>query len=454
MALANTPEARVAGALRSDPLFIPHVVLGQDLWSKQREIIGSVFGHRRTSVKSCHASGKTFTAAMCTLAWLYRYPGSKVITTAPTARQVRELLWREIRVAYKRARYPLGGRMYQVPRLEISDDWFAFGFSTDEPESFQGPHGEYVLIIVDEASGVDAGIFEAIEGVMSAGETHLLLIGNPTKVSGNFYDSHHSERDIYNPITIAAQDTPNFTGEGRYPQLIRSEWVEERKRVWGETSPAYQVRVLGRFPRQGVDTLIWLEWVEAAAERPVDIEDATRYAPEYGVDVARFGDDESGVYLRRGPHVLEGGFWQGMDTEFTAGRVADMVRTNGKGTVKVDAVGIGAGVADKLRGLGFDVVDVVAGAQASDPEKYPNLRAEMWWGLRNRFRDGDIRGVTDDITQGQLTTVKYRYDERTRVVIESKDKAKARGVASPDRAEALMLAFYSPPAIDNSWGAL
>jgi len=126
-------------------------------------ILESVRDHTRTAVRSCHGAGKTATAARCVLWFLACFEGSRVITTAPTRAQVQDVLWREIAWAYRQSAGLIGGELTGT-RLEIAPDWLALGLATDQPERFQGHHSEHLLVVVDEASGVDEGIFEAMPG--------------------------------------------------------------------------------------------------------------------------------------------------------------------------------------------------------------------------------------------------------------------------------------------------
>lgn len=179
---------------RDDPVGFAADVLGARLWSVQREILESVRDNERTAVRSCHASGKTFDAAVCVLWFLLTHSPSKIVTTAPTWRQVEEILWSEINRLWGRCALQFLGRCLQT-KLAIGKsvddkqpDWFAIGLSTDEPDRFQGFHSPNVLVIVDEASGVHERTYAAIEGILSTGgQMRLLLIGNPIKPVGVFH---------------------------------------------------------------------------------------------------------------------------------------------------------------------------------------------------------------------------------------------------------------------------
>jgi phage terminase large subunit len=198
--------ARDLTAYAADPVGFTREVLRGRPWSKQVEILESVRDNPRTSVRACHGVGKSWVAAATCLWFLHTREPAIVLTTAPSRRQVKQVLWREIRRAQRAAGLP--GEVGEVS-IELSEETFALGLATNEPERFQGFHGENLLIVVDEASGVAEEIFEAMEGAMTSGHARLLLIGNPTRVAGQFYESHHTD-PAYTRIHIGAEMSPNF----------------------------------------------------------------------------------------------------------------------------------------------------------------------------------------------------------------------------------------------------
>lgn len=230
-----------------NPAFIRENLLRYHAWSKQRQILDSVRKNKRTAVRSCHGVGKTATAAVAVLEFMLEGP-CRVVTTAPTWAQVEQLLWREIAMRHKNIQ-PSFGTLYKTS-LEVAPDWFALGLSTDTPERFQGHHANRMLLVVDEASGVDEAIYNAAEGFLTADGARILLIGNPTRTTGTFYRAFKPDSG-WERIHISALDSPNFTGEAVPDEVSRAlvtpEWVMDAKRQWGEESPQYRIRVLGEF---------------------------------------------------------------------------------------------------------------------------------------------------------------------------------------------------------------
>jgi len=466
---------KVAREALLDPVLFAKHYLDIDLWGKQAEIARSVLSNRRTAAKACHASGKTFVAAAITLWFLARWEKSYVITTAPTDRQVGKTLWAEIPALIEKSRYPFPKPITQ--ELFINSKRRAFGFTTnvdsgDEGSKFQGFHNEHVLLIVDEGPGVDSKIWMAVEGILSSGDTRLLTLGNPTISSGTFFDAFGINNATWKNYTISAFDTPNLAGlklvlnridvsgkerevtygdsRGRdlrslsqeeldvnpISYLVSRRWVLERLMEWGPNHPHFVSRVLGEFPSQAPDSLLSLEWLERAKSSSLP---AAGKKLQAGLDVAGPGEDETVLCIRDGPKVLHLQAWPQADPR---GEVAaTLAPYKEKIEVNIDSCGIGYYMARHLEDLGFVVSDVNVGNAPSDREKYSNLKAELYWALRMRLESSEMSGLLDKTAIAQLASIRYKTDPRGRIVIESKDDARKRGVKSPDRAEAIMLAF-------------
>ena len=263
----DTSSAVAVYAFRHSPVLFARDYLGVQLWSKQEEVLDALRDHRRVAVKAGNGLGKGFTAAVAVLWFLSTHAPATVLTTAPTARQVRHVLWREIRRLHRAAPYLVGGHMLQT-RLDLDEDRFALGLSTDDVDQFQGFHSPNMLIVVDEAEGVEEEIYEAIDAVMTAGTSKLLLIGNPTSDSGSFRRAFHEDRRIFHNITISALDSPNVQNHRVIiPGLTTHDWIAERTALWGTDSPMYQARVLGLFSDRPQDALIALSKIESAIAR-------------------------------------------------------------------------------------------------------------------------------------------------------------------------------------------
>lgn len=429
----------------SDPVGFVRDVLGFEPWSKQRDMLESVRDHPRTTVRSCHGIGKTACAARVVLWFLATHRNSRVITTAPTWAQVEQLLWREIRAAVGKAHGSGRGEMFKpanTTKLELGDQWFAIGLSTNEPERFQGHHADHLLLVVDEASGVDEHIFQAAEGFLTAEDAKVLLIGNPTRVGGQFHRSFTTERARWHQIQISVFDSPNYTEEQVPVEVARSmpraEWATEVREAWGEESPMYQVRALGEFPDTGEDTVISLSLVEKAQIR--ELEPVGQVV--IGCDVARFGDDETVIAARVGNAVRIVEHYNGKPTTHTAGRVAFWAAEHPDARIVVDDSGVGGGVTDQLRGMGLDVEAFNGGEKARRHERFPNRRSESWFEAAAQLEDIDLD--QDEQLAADLTSPRYSYDLKLRQVVEKKEETKKRLGRSPDRADAVLLTLTGP----------
>lgn len=463
--LAKRLKAKVdaIGRRMADPAAFAHDVLGHDLWAIQQEILRSVAVNPLTGVKACHASSKTFTAADAVLWWLCRWDDSIAVTTAPTWTQVEKLLWGEIHKAVEgdACRIPELRAGLLETELKLGPGRYALGLSTNEGVRFQGFHSGHILIVLDEAPGVRGQIWEAIEGIRAGGVVHVLALGNPTIASGPFFDAFGPDRARWALFSIDAFDTPNLAGlteetllamaeeqpdalgEAVRPYLITRHWVVDRYRKWGKAHPLYQARVRGRFPTQAEDAVYSLEWLELARLRAGAVDQADKL--KAGLDVAGPGEDETVLCIRQGAHMLALQAWGERDPR---GKVVAALEPykDRLDRVNVDSVGIGYYMAQHLKDLGFPVREVNVGEAPRDKEHYSNLKAEAYWGFRQRLEDGDVAGLDDEVAIGQLAGIRYQHNARGQVVIEPKADARKRGVDSPDRAEAVILAYLERPS--------
>lgn len=434
----------------TDPVGWARDRLGVYLWSKQREVLEAVRDHRRTAVRSCHDSGKSHSAGVLAAWWIDTHPVGEafVVSTAPTYSQVHAILWEEIRKQHRAGELP--------GNVTPSDNWSVDGVlvgwgrkpaDTDE-HGFQGIHRRYVLVIIDEACGVPKQLWTAVEAITTNADCRILAIGNPDD-PGTEFGVVSKPGSGWHHIAISAFDTPNFTGEDIpdriRPLLLAPEWVEDKRRRWGENSPLWSSKVLGEFPELGDTTLIAPRWIEAARRATLEPGPRTVLA----VDVARFGSDRTVLAVARGPVFRVIGDHTKQRTTETTGRVIAAKTEHSADEIRVDGVGVGAGVVDQLVENGHDVIDMQSGAAALDSRTFANARAEWWWGLRQRFEDGDIDiDPGDDELAAQLAAIQYQYTSRGQVLIESKDDMRKRGQPSPDRADTAMLGYAHvlPPA--------
>lgn len=479
-ALAEIDRQRISGGrlrgFETDPVRFIQTILGEHPWSKQQEICRSVVENRRTAVKSAHEIGKSWLASRIISWWESAFPAGEAfaVTSATTGRQVRNILWREIRRAHRAGNLP--GRLNQTEWL-VDGEIVAFGHKPEDgdPTAFQGIHARRVLVVVDEGGGWPRRLWAAADSLIANDDSRFLVIGNPDDPTTEFAEICKPGSG-WNVITVSAFDTPNFTGEvipdDLRPLLVGKTWVEEKRRSWGEGSPLWQSKILGEFPEVSSDALIPIPWITAAINRELDPVGPN----ELGVDVARYGRNETVIYHRRGPVARLQKVARQRDLMTVSGLVIQAIRETGATRVKIDDGGLGGGVTDRLieiktePGSEFadvEIVPVIVGERTTNDDakrRFLRLKEEINWGLRDRFESGDIDLGDDLDTQAQLTAIKYRVRSDGRIEMESKDDmekrlAKQDGIlgesGSPDRYDALVLAFANPApaAPEDLWSA-
>lgn len=428
---------------RSDPIeFFKLAWPDIYIWDKLEEVAFALAQNRRVIVPSGHGVGKTWIAARLALWFLTCFFPSKVITTAPTWPQVEMLLWSEIKSAYHSSNIPLGGRVLSTD-LKISDDWFATGFSTRGKAAerefgtpkFQGYHSENILILLDEAPGVEHEIWLSVESLIVGVNNKILGIGNPTSPSGDFYNACKSP--LWKKIKISSFDHPNVR-EDRVivPGAVTRQWIEERRQEWVEGSPLWQAKILGEFPSEGTDTLIPLSWVEAC----VGLDLGTGGVKRLGVDVARFGDDKTALCAILGATVAPIEAVNKKDTVWTAGRVQILNKTHQFDYIGIDDTGVGGGVTDILTNEGLNVEGMNFGSSPIDDRMFDNLCTEIYWNLREDIRLQKISLPDDKDLINQLCSRKYIFTRKGKYRLESKEDMRKRGLPSPDKADALAIA--------------
>lgn len=439
-----------------DPAAWVHDRLGEELWSKQREIMQRLRQVRRLAVKSAHGLGKSHIASRIAAEFLDDNPVGEafLVTTAPSANQVRMILWRYIGQAHRKGN--LIGRVNQVEWL-VDNEPIGMGRkpSDYDDDTFQGIHALKVLVIIDEAGGVVKSLWDSVEALLTNEDCKVLAIGNPDDATSHFADvcKPTSGWDV---MTISAFDSPNFTGEDVSPRLrkllVGPQYVEDAKRNWGEDSALYTSKVLGEFPIDSEDGVIPGSGIARCRNIGIelideDVDDETEDV-QLGVDVGA-GGDQSVLRERRGNRA--GRVWRSRhnDPMRLVGEIVTHAIECKARRVAIDVIGVGWGVAGRLeevfaeQGLKIDVIKVNVGQKSVEPKRFVNLRAELWWNVGRMLTQDDAWDLTaiDDQTAADLAAPKYVTDSAGRIKVEKKDEVRARIGRSPDDADALLLAF-------------
>ena len=447
--------------------------LGVRLDRKQRRILGSMQINRRTSVRSGHAAGKDYVAAVGSLCFLYLNIPSKVINTAPTDRQVINIMMSEIGRIYRNAKIDLGGNLWTHKITFEDSDWFLLGFKTKDkkPEDWTGFHSPNLMVVVTEASGIDQVTFDAIEGLLT-GNSRLVLIFNPNRTSGEAYQSSRSplykkfKMNCLNAVNVRAKKIliPGQVDWGWIDEKIRKPgWVvgiseEEANRdacdfkwegKWYRPNDLFLVKVMGEFPRATEDTLIPLSWVELANDRWQDLKGKGEGALKLGVDVAGMGRDLTVFAFRRGDVIERLVPYSKQDHMVTVGKIKNELIKK-EDNAFVDSSGEGAGVFSRLIELKVNAVGVKAAESAkeltdlTEQRTFANMRAYLYWALRDAL-DPALGGELalpplDELTQ-DLTEVHWSTRSNGDIIIEEKDKIKKRLGRSPDYGDAVANAY-------------
>ena len=460
LAALKNPFSLLVSRYQRDPVRFVREVLGAEPDPWQRTALGALQrGHRRLSIRSGHGVGKS-TFLAWSLLWfgLTRFP-FKAVVTAPTSTQLYDALWAELRgwVAKLPARWQ--------DLLETTSDRLALRARPDEafisartsraesPEAMQGIHSDHVMLVIDEASGVPERVFEAAGGSMSSPGAITICCGNPTRSNGFFWRTHTLERDRWFTMRVPSTDSRRVD-----PGFCRE--IAER---YGAESNAYRVRVLGQFPLADSDTLIAAELVEQAMARPVEVDWEVPEA--WGVDVARFGTDQSVLIKRRGAVVRDPPRrWAGLDLMRLTGEIVNEWNNTAlsarPAVVVVDSIGLGAGVADRLRELKIPTQDVNVAETPAAAGRFVRMRDELWQGIADWLVTRAVALPYDEMLRDDLCAPRYSFASDGRLRVESKMEMRSRGIRSPDAADALGLTFTASAVVamasrDRSWrGAL
>lgn len=478
--LAENPWVKFQG----DPIGFVENGLGENLWSKQKEILDSLLTNKRTAVPACHAPGKTHIAARAIAYWASVYPPgtSKIIVTASNNNQVKNVMWPHVRRIQELHKLP-GYTNSEQWRMGIEPVAMAIKPPDDDESGIHGHHAPNMLIVVDESGGVHNTFGRSLEALMTGANTRLLLLGNPPTDEENTWFERCCSNPLYNVIPISAFDTPNFTGEFSgicrscppseaehevATHLIDHHYAEiDIESQYGKDSPMYQAKVLAQFPRDNTAKTLPISWLETAHKNV--LEPGYEGRIKLGCDIASDGGDEFAIAELdgwRAKLVYSNAGAGNEDAVQVAGKILEYIRIAERKhadrgitepvRVKIDAIGVGWGVTSMLQNWGkegkhhADIVGVNVAEKARESEKFMNQRAEMWWSMRALIQPTlDTEPLLwldcDHKELAQLNAPTYSTNSTGRIQIEKKIDMKKRGIHSPDRAEAFLLAIFEPP---------
>ena len=394
------------------------------------------------SIMSGRGTGKDAFLAWCIIWFLCCFPHSLVPCTAPSAHQLRDVLWKEINKWLRQSKVK-DWLVWQTDKVYFREsegkEWFAVGRTAnpkssidEQTETLSGFHEEYMMVGIDEASGIPEAVFTPLEGTMTGKVNFMMLIFNPTRSSGFAIDSQFNGRNRWICLQWNAEDS----------EIVSRESIEDKAAKYGKESNYYRINVSGLPPVADSDTLIPWDWVIEAVERdtilPMDTDEMV-----FGFDVGA-GGDSSIIIRRTGNFVEEIHSNDSPDSEVLTNWALGLIFKYEPKMVFVDSIGWGWGVAGNLKErCRSEIISVNVHESASEDNRFKRLRDELWWRLRERFEKKDIKIPNDDELIAQLTTIKY--DEKDgKVKVEGKRELRSRGIESPNKADGLMMTEYYP----------
>jgi len=438
----------------------------------QADVLNGLFvgGKDRVAAKSGHGVGKTTTLAWAGWIFLNLWPQSRVVSTAPTFAQLHDVLWPEY--AKWHVHMPAGlAAQWDISGGHIRNKahpktWFAVARTSNKSANLQGFHSTDIMVQGDEASAIPPDVFEVIEGIMSdAGEkdqvAKLLLTGNPNFTSGEFYNAFHRNAALYELFTISGDpkikhivgDTKQNHGKVYYSKRVTKKYCDIMEKKYGIDSAVYDVRVRGLFPRLDDAACIPLQWAEQAVDVQLPGFDSVADPITVVMDVARQGGDETVLALFRKGQCISMKTWAKTSTVQCEDIVLEAIRSvraSGMTVLRtiIDEPGVGGGVVDGLRRRDVVVTPYNGGESlkadkdpADDIRMFANRRSRDWWYARRAFEQGLIHIPDDEILVNQLASVQYGYNEKEKILVESKNKMRDRlgEDASPDRADVIVM---------------
>jgi len=425
---------------RHNPIEYCHKILGVKPWSKQRDILKACADPSipKVSVRSGNGVGKTYLAASIIAQYLDTHSPGYAVVTGASWQGVLKTVWPTFKRMHRGAPVNLGGDVLGT-EWRRGDMWGAFCVSPDSPENISGFRTENgALVLVDEASSLEPEVYEAILGLCSARGSKIVLLGNPLRPEGPFYDSFSNAGWANFSISSIEASLQNIPG------LASPEWIAASRLEWGEDSPMWKARVLGEFPEDADTVLIPLS---AVALRMIPKPLSQRGWMRLGVDVARFGSDKTVIAARDTRCIQDIRTYSGISTMETVGWVRKAMEDMDcrPENVMIDDTGVGGGVTDRLHELGLSVVPVDFGSKAYEDTKFKNRRTELYWNMRKAI----IPEATEPLfiptkynsLRKELTQPRYKMTSDQTIQLESKDELRKRLGRSPDESDAVALTY-------------
>jgi hypothetical protein len=433
------------------------------IWKLQDDLLTAcpraIKEHKHIYIGSGHSLGKDWTCGGIGLWFLHCYGPSIVILTGPTDRQVKNVMWGETMSHWRNRKIDLGGKAYTEPRLEIrKEDWFLLGFTTKESGAsssaqggkFQGFHAPSVCVIVTEAQAVEDNIFDQIDAITTNENVLVIFLGNPTRASGRFAKGLRNKTDNI-CFNFSCLDNPNYKEKRTViPGLCSYEWVEDKRKKWGENDPRWQGRVLGVIPEASINNV----FTQGLIDKGLRCNDCfgKDYNNGVAMDVAGEGIDDN-VIMNGRKGIVQDAKVKNISTP--SQNAIDCLNMAGEvdgNFIVIDCDGLGIGtwqelnripdLGDKYHLLKFHGSTKYPKDPTKNPDNYENLRAKACFVAQRRLQEGvaSIPNIPELIEE--LLEIKFFENNRGLIQIEDNDDIKERLGRSPDHAMAWIMLQY------------
>lgn len=420
------------------------LALGKDV-SEVERALAKKFG---ISIRSGKGTGKTMSLAVSVIWFLFFFPQSKILCTAAKMDQIKDVLWNEISKWVLKSRENVGDlisseieilseKIYMKKAESGIQNWYAIARTAtmksgegDPAGSLRGHHAKYMLIIADEASMIPEPVFETLVTTMTDAVNLMVMTFNPHRNSGFAFQSHHSDKENWHLLHW----------DGEFNENVAPESIQRLVKKYGRDSAAFQVSVKGNFPTMDKDSLIPLEWIMQAVNKYFYVDDTV---PKFSaVDVAGEGTDSSYIATRQGPVFADDCFtkYSGPDTVYLTGMIIDHINEVRPKGIGLDSVGMGYPIYRSILSAGYPIKDIHVNRTPRDKSRFFRLRDELWWELRTKFEVGEISIPNDEELIFELASIRYKQD--VKIKVEGKKEMRARGLESPDKADAVMMTYY------------
>lgn len=427
---------------RKDPVKFVKEVWGAEPTEQQKQFLRAIAKPgAKVSVKSGHGTGKTTGLAWIIHWFLICYDRAKVPVTAPTAAQLKDALWAELKMWWN-ALPPQLHNLFEWTSDHFTCETGSFAMartaSKDKPEALQGIHADNILFLIDEASGVFEEVFVAAGSSLSAENARVAMASNPTQTSGYFYASHTRNRNYWHTLTFNGEESPR----------VSKAYIDSIANEYGRDSDVYRVRVLGEFPLASDMQFIGMDIVEAAMQRTLNPK-SYEFAPVIlGVDPAYDGPDDFVIYLRQGLHSKILGVYPKNDNDGQmAAILADFEDRYRANAVFIDK-GCGMGLQSFGRIMGRNWTVIPFGGTEYTKDGYLNNRATMWANMKKWLIEGGAIEFDEKLKADLIGPMAF-VNEKGLIQLEKKEDMKKRGVPSPNRGDALALTFAMPVIPDK-----